>query len=124
MWSCCTIRRQKEGEQRILLVYENKNKHCAQKNNSKKSAPKSNKTIINCSEYNKALAARGNISVYISEATAEKAFRRSRKTHKAGHPQVYRESLIELILTLRKLFRLPLRQSSGFAGNVLVEYGN
>jgi predicted HAD superfamily hydrolase len=42
----------------------------AQKNNSKRRDPKSNKTIINWSEYNKALAARGNISVYISEAIA------------------------------------------------------
>ncbi|MDR0645982.1 MAG: transposase, partial [Elusimicrobiota bacterium] len=93
------------------------------KNNSKRSTPKSNKTIINWSEYNKALAARGNISVYISEATAEKAFRKSRKTHKVGHPEVYRDSLIELILTLRELFRLPLRQSSGFAGNILLNMG-
>ncbi|MDR0646202.1 MAG: transposase, partial [Elusimicrobiota bacterium] len=31
--------------------------------------------------------------------------------------------LIELILTLRELFRLPLRQSSGFAGNVLLNMG-
>ncbi|MDR0646099.1 MAG: hypothetical protein LBG46_03825, partial [Elusimicrobiota bacterium] len=60
----------------------------AQKNNSKRIAPKSNKTIINWAEYNKALAARGNISVYISEAMAKKAFRKSRKTHKAGHRQV------------------------------------
>ncbi|MDR0645718.1 MAG: hypothetical protein LBG46_01620, partial [Elusimicrobiota bacterium] len=75
----------------------------AQKNNSKRRSPKSNKTITNWSEYNKALAGRGNISVYISEAMAKKAFRKSRKTHKAGHPQTYRDSLIELILTLREL---------------------
>ncbi|MDR0645767.1 MAG: transposase, partial [Elusimicrobiota bacterium] len=36
---------------------------------------------------------------------------------------MYRESLIELILTLRELFRLSLRQSSGFAGNVLLNMG-
>ncbi|MDR0645456.1 MAG: transposase [Elusimicrobiota bacterium] len=95
----------------------------AQKNNGKRSTPKSNKTIINWSEYNKALAARGNISVYISEAIVKKAFHKSRKTHKAGHRQVYRESLIELILTLRELFRLPLRQSSGFVSNLLLNMG-
>jgi hypothetical protein len=36
---------------------------------------------------------------------------------------VYRESLIELILTLRELFRLPLRQSSGFVSNLLLNMG-
>ncbi|MDR0645889.1 MAG: transposase [Elusimicrobiota bacterium] len=94
-----------------------------QKNNSKRSTPKSNKTIINWSEYNKALAERGNISVYISEAIVKKAFHKSRKTHKVGHTQAYRDSLIELILTLRELFRLPLRQSSGFVGNLLLNMG-
>ncbi len=36
-----------------------------------------------------------------------------KKTHKVGHPQEYPGALIELILTIRELFRLPLRQTLG-----------
>ncbi len=73
------------------------------------------KTMINWGEYNKALKNRGNLSIYISESVARGALITPRKAHKPGRPKVYSDALIELILTIRELFRLPLRQSLGFA---------
>ena len=81
------------------------------------------KKIINWSEYNRALVRRGNISIYISEAIAKKAFRRPKKTHRAGHPFIYQDSLILFILTIRELLRLPLRQTIGFVTGLLSGMG-
>jgi hypothetical protein len=81
------------------------------------------KKITNWSEYNQALIGRGNVSIYVSEAIAKKAFLKPKldrtKYPQGGHPREYSDSLILLILTIRELFRLPLRQTSGFVANLL-----
>jgi len=77
------------------------------------------KKITNWSAYNRALVCRGNISIYIDEAIAKKAFLKPQRTHHVGHPVEYCDDLILLILTLRELFRLPLRQTIGFVTGLL-----
>lgn len=89
------------------------------KQSSKKSKRTSSKRIINWSEYNKALVSRGNLSVYVADAVASGASLPPQGTGKAGHPKEYSDDLILLILTIRELFRLPLRQSVGFAAYLL-----
>lgn len=73
------------------------------------------KKINNWHEYNKSLITRGNLSIYISESIAQGALitPKRQKTHKPGHPKLYPDALIQLILTIRELFCLPLRQSTG-----------
>lgn len=80
------------------------------KNVTKKHIKKPN----NWSEYNKALQNRGNISIYIQEAIVNDAFTVPIQSRTVGHPKEYSDPLILLILTIRELFRLPLRQSVGF----------
>ncbi len=74
------------------------------------------KKIINWSEYNKSLVRRGDLSIFISEDVIKNGrVVLPQKTGKPGRPQEYSDALIELILTVRVLFRLPLRQVTGFA---------
>ena len=81
------------------------------------------KKIINWSEYNKSLVNRGNLHFYISEAISQKAFLPPKKTHEVGHPTQYSDNFILFILTIRELFRLPLRQSIGFSAYLLALAG-
>lgn len=72
------------------------------------------KQIINWSEYNQALINRGNIAPLIEEALSSNALIVNRKPHQVGRPKRYSDELILLILTIRELFQLPLRQTIGF----------
>ena len=75
------------------------------------------KKIKNWSEYNKSLKNRGNLSVFISESLIKNGrLIMPNKTGKPGRPMEYTDELIEFILTIRELFRLPLRQTTGFVG--------
>ena len=76
--------------------------------------------MVNWGEYNHSLINRGNVSVYISEALAKQVFTRPRKSGKVGRPFTYQDPLIELILTLRELMHLPLRQTIGFVTGLLL----
>lgn len=73
------------------------------------------KKIKNWSKYNKSLKNRGNLSIFISESIIKDGrLILPRKTGKAGRPMEYTDELIEFILTIRELFHLPLRQTTGF----------
>lgn len=73
------------------------------------------KKIKNWPEYNQSLKNRGNLSIFISEAVIRDGnIVQARKTGAVGRPNKYSDDLIELILTIRELFRLPLRQTTGF----------
>ena len=73
------------------------------------------KKIKNWSEYNKSLKNRGNISIFISESLIKNGrLIIPNKTGKPGRPMEYTDELIEFILTIRELFRLPFRQTTGF----------
>ena len=74
-----------------------------------------NKKIKNWSEYNKSLKNRGNLSIFISESLIKDGrLVMPPKTGKVGRPTEYADELIEFVLTIRELFRLPLRQATGF----------
>ena len=73
------------------------------------------KKIKNWSEYNKSLKNRGNLSIFISESLIKNGhIVVPPKTGKVGRPTEYADELIEFVLTIRELFRLPLRQTTGF----------
>lgn len=100
-----------------------KNKHKTTHNhNNAKTTKNTNKKSKNCakkitnwSEYNKSLKNRGNLSIFISESLVKNgSFVMLQKTGKTGRPQKYSDALIEFMLTVRELFHLPLRQTTGF----------
>lgn len=74
--------------------------------------------VRNWSEYNAALVKRGSLEVWVDEAVA-KAWESKEKTGERGRPEEYRDSWIELILTLAMVYHQPLRQVTGFAQSIV-----
>lgn len=68
--------------------------------------------IKNWSAYNEALKQRGSLTAWISKEAL--ASWRAEPTGTPGLPRTYADAAIETALTIRKLFRLPLRQTEGF----------
>ena len=102
------------------------NTNITQINNNTKSAKtvkKSTKTIKNWHKYNKALEERGSILLCIEEDVARGKFCKPTSKHIVGRPQEYSDPLIELVLTIRALYHLPLRQVVGFMRKLFRLYG-
>ena len=73
--------------------------------------------VINWREYDRALRDRGDITLWISQDAIDAWT--PPQTGTRGAQPVYSDVAIETALTLRLLFRLPLRQTEGFLGSVL-----
>ena len=73
--------------------------------------------VKNWREYDQALRNRGDITLWISQDTIEAWT--PPKTGKRGAQAVYSNIAIETALTLRLLFRLPLRRTEGFLHSIL-----
>lgn len=77
------------------------------------------KKITNWSEYNKSLKNRGKLSIFISEDVIRNGqLVMPNKTGRPGRPMEYTDELIELILTIRTLLRMPLRQVAGYIEDI------
>ena len=61
--------------------------------------------IRNWSAYNRSLINRGNITLWVAPEV-DQSWYSTKQTQKKGHPEVYSNSCIELILTIRSLYRL------------------
>ncbi|WP_217591286.1 IS5 family transposase [Burkholderia sp. GbtcB21] len=85
------------------------------KDKSKTSEPKARYRVRNWSTYNTGLINRGNVSMWIDEAALEciPDFEPAR-----GRPRLYSDALIQVLLGLKTVFRLPLRALQGFAQSV------
>ena len=79
--------------------------------------------LRNWPEYERALAARGSIYLWLSRETLARW--RAQRPHPArrGHPCVYREEAITALLTLGALHRLGLRETAGFVRSVFAALG-
>jgi hypothetical protein len=73
--------------------------------------------VKNWSEYDAGLRARGSLTVWFSEEAIE-GWRAAPRTTRGGQPS-YSELAITTALTLRAVFRLPLRQTEGLIGSIL-----
>ena len=73
--------------------------------------------VTNWPEYDRSLVQRGDITMWIS-AEAIKAWK-AKSAGKRGAPKKYSDIAIEAPLTLRAVFRLPLRQAEGFLRSLL-----
>ena len=71
---------------------------------------------VNWAEYEKNLRNRGNICLWISKDVIRKWRSNSKKGR--GGQQIYSDLSIEIILSLRLLFHLPLRQAEGFVASI------
>lgn len=73
--------------------------------------------IQNWSKYNQSLINRGNITLWFSEDTIDGWF--ALPSGKSGRPNYYSDQCIELALTIRALYNLPLRTTQGFLMGLL-----
>ena len=71
---------------------------------------------VNWSEYENNLKNRGNICLWISEDTIKNWRSTAKKTR--GGQKIYSDLAIEIVLSLRLLFHLPLRQAEGFMESI------
>ncbi|OGT30393.1 MAG: hypothetical protein A3E87_01535 [Gammaproteobacteria bacterium RIFCSPHIGHO2_12_FULL_35_23] len=74
--------------------------------------------IRNWSEYNKALVNRGNLTVWFDQNSTS-AWHNINLTNKRGRPQGYSDLAIQCCLTLKMVFKLPLRTTQGFVDSLL-----
>lgn len=73
--------------------------------------------VTNWRDYNEALRRRGDVTVWFDESAA-RSWRAPRREGPGGQP-VYSDVAIEVCLTLRSVFRLPLRQAQGLVRSLL-----
>jgi hypothetical protein len=73
--------------------------------------------VSNWAEYDRALVERGNITLWISDDAI--ASWKPAPTGRRGGQRKFSDHAIETVLTLRLIFRLPLRQAEGFLRSVL-----
>lgn len=78
--------------------------------------------ISNWSDYNKSLIQRGNITFWLEDGALKHWFS-SKHTCRAGHPLFYSDEAMLLILTLREIFKLPLRALQGFVSSIFSMIG-
>ena len=83
--------------------------------------PRARYRVTNWSAYDAGLLQRGDITFWVDEA-ALAGWQAPRRSTLGGQPR-YSELAIELVLTLRLVFHLALRQAEGFARSVLALLG-
>ena len=74
--------------------------------------------IRNWKEYNKALVARGSLTVWF-DVDSIANWKNDTRTGKRGRPQEYSDLAIQCCLTLKAVFKLPLRATQGFVNSLL-----
>src|SRR5580692_1506099 len=79
--------------------------------------PKARRRITNWPAYEAGLQRRGDVTFWLDE-TALSGWRAPRRTSRGGQP-IYADIAIEVVLTLRLVFHLALRQVEGFTRSVL-----
>ena len=78
--------------------------------------PKQKRRVTNCAEYDESLRRRGDLTVWISE-DALAVWSAPPRTTPGGQP-VYSDLAIEMCLTLRMVFKQPLRQTQGLMRSI------
>jgi len=84
-----------------------------------KSESKRRYRITNWAEYNRSLIERGNLTIWIDDEAAKKWLAPKEKG-KNGRPKTYSDEAILIALTLRVVFKLPLRALEGFLKSVII----
>ena len=83
--------------------------------------PQARYRVTNWAAYKAGLRRRGDLTVWVDEA-ALAGWQAPRRSTPGGQPR-YSDLAIELVLTLRLVFHLALRQAEGFARSVLALLG-
>lgn len=82
------------------------------KDTRKQTEPKATYCVKNWAQYNAGLVARGEITMWIDQSLLASA---GVGALKRGRPCVYPDAIIQMLLSLKQVFHLPLRALQGFA---------
>ena len=74
--------------------------------------------VRNWPEYNKALIARGSLTLWVDEQ-AVSTWRRQGAPQGRGRPQIYTDTAIECALVVRAVFHLSLAATQGFLESIV-----
>jgi Transposase DDE domain len=74
--------------------------------------------IRNWAEYNAALIQRGSFTLWLDEAMIERWYN-AEKSGRRGASNIYSDLAIQCALTLKAVYRLPLRATQGFLASLL-----
>jgi hypothetical protein len=83
------------------------------KDESRRKEPKGIYRVRNWAQYNAGLIARGNVTMWIEQEELTKV--PSAEPRGRGRPRDYTGAVIQMLLALKQVFRLPLRALQGFA---------
>lgn len=83
------------------------------KDEHKTREPKGVYRVRNWSAYNAGLIARGDVTMWIDKSVLKQDT--ELESRKRGRPCVYSDAVIQMLLGLKQVFRLPLRALQGFA---------
>ena len=72
--------------------------------------------VTNWRKYNQALRERGNLTIWIEEASMSQWY--AKCSHKHGAQRIYSDKAIEVMGIIRLVFHLPLRQTQGLMGSI------
>jgi hypothetical protein len=79
--------------------------------------PRQRHRVRNWAEYDAGLRARGSLTVWFTQEAVERWRAETRTT--PGGQRTYSDLAITTALTLRAVFRLPLRQTEGLVGSII-----
>lgn len=81
-------------------------------------AKKAKYHVTNWAEYDQALVNRGNVTVWFEKDYLENNWI-GKSTGKRGAPKRYLDETIQVLLTLKVVFKLPFRALEGFAQSLM-----
>ncbi len=79
--------------------------------------------VANWQDYNLSLKKRGPLTIWMSDGIDQHWDVKSNTNRKQGRPLHYSDICIDSLLTLRHLFKLSLRQLTGFAESLFALMG-
>jgi hypothetical protein len=79
--------------------------------------------VRNWKEYNRSLINRGNLTIWFSDDAIKSWYQKPLKNKGRGRAFIYSDDYIELALTIRTLFHLPLRATQGFLEGLIFLLG-
>src|SRR3546814_54686 len=79
--------------------------------------------VINWREYNRSLKQRGSLTVWLSDDFEKSWIAEKEEKQVRGRPFFYSDTSMSLMLTLRQLFKLALRQLTGFLESLFTLIG-
>lgn len=79
--------------------------------------------VKNWSQYDRALVARGDLTLWFDDEAIEEVWK-GRKTGKPGRSFTYSEAAIQTVLTIKAVFHLTNRTAEGFTASLMKKLGH